>query len=187
MEKLADMKGVGALGELALSLGAHKAQTVAVSDILLDPRFRDMCAQNLCGRYGRCWTCPPDIGDIGTLMSEFRTYSRALVYQTVGELEDSFDFESMASAARAHNALALSLRREIEALGITDALHLAAGGCQLCEVCAKVQGAPCNHPEQALTSLEAYGVDVMSLAALAGMKYINGQNTVTYFGAVLMK
>jgi hypothetical protein len=36
-----------------------------------------------------------------------------------------------------------------------------------------------------MPSLEAYGVNVSKLAASAGMKYINGQNTVTYFGAVL--
>jgi hypothetical protein len=36
-----------------------------------------------------------------------------------------------------------------------------------------------------MPSLEAYGVNVSALASAAGMKYINGQNTVTYFGAVL--
>ena len=36
-----------------------------------------------------------------------------------------------------------------------------------------------------MRSLEAYGIHVSKLAETAGMKYINGQNTVTYFGAVL--
>jgi hypothetical protein len=36
-----------------------------------------------------------------------------------------------------------------------------------------------------MPSLEAYGVNVSGLASVAGMKYINGQDTVTYFGAVL--
>jgi hypothetical protein len=38
-----------------------------------------------------------------------------------------------------------------------------------------------------MASLEAYGFNVSRLAAAADMKYINGQNTVTYFGAVLFK
>ena len=39
--------------------------------------------------------------------------------------------------------------------------------------------------EQAMPSLEAYGVNVSQLAKTAEMKYVNGQDTVTYFGAVL--
>ena len=38
----------------------------------------------------------------------------------------------------------------------------------------------------AMSSLEAYGINVSVLAPQAGMKYINGINTVTYFGAVLL-
>jgi hypothetical protein len=35
--------------------------------------------------------------------------------------------------------------------------------------------------------LEAAGVDVTQLAKLAGMAYINGKNTVTYFGLLLYR
>ncbi|MFR9235458.1 MAG: DUF2284 domain-containing protein [Eisenbergiella massiliensis] len=34
------------------------------------------------------------------------------------------------------------------------------------------------------SSLEAYGINVSTLAAQCGMRYINGKDTVTYFGAV---
>nr|WP_305142352.1 DUF2284 domain-containing protein [uncultured Acetatifactor sp.] len=44
---------------------------------------------------------------------------------------------------------------------------------------------PCRFPDMAISSLEAHGINVSRLAAECGMKYINGQNTVTYFGAVL--
>ncbi|MBM3708346.1 MAG: DUF2284 domain-containing protein, partial [Actinobacteria bacterium] len=36
-----------------------------------------------------------------------------------------------------------------------------------------------------ISSLEAYCMNVSTLAGLCNMKYINGQNTVTYFGAFL--
>ncbi len=39
--------------------------------------------------------------------------------------------------------------------------------------------------ESAVASLATYGVNVSKLAPAAGMKYINGKDTVTYFGAVL--
>ncbi|RAQ30001.1 hypothetical protein DPQ25_00325 [Hydrogeniiclostridium mannosilyticum] len=38
---------------------------------------------------------------------------------------------------------------------------------------------------KAFPSLEAYGVFVSKLAQACGMRYINGANTVTYFGVVL--
>jgi predicted metal-binding protein len=70
-------------------------------------------------------------------------------------------------------------------MGIKNVLHLSAGGCGVCKVCAKRTNEPCRFPEKAITSLEAYGINVSRLAAASDMKYINGQNTVTYFGAVL--
>ena len=58
------------LSALALSLGAFRASVIPVEHIETDASFRDMCAANLCGNYGRNWMCPPDAGDIHDLMSE---------------------------------------------------------------------------------------------------------------------
>ena len=107
----------------------------------------------------------------------------------MGQLEDSFDIEGMLEAGKLHNDLAQAISRwarEAGAFG-EDWLHLGAGGCRLCPVCAKRTGEPCRHPHDAMASLETYGVAVSELAASCGMKYINGQNTVTYFGAVLFQ
>ncbi len=167
-----------------LSLGASKASIVEVDKIELDAAFRDMCASNACGVYGKCWMCPPDIGEIGDLMADIKTYSYALVYQTIGELEDSYDFEGMTEVGEKHNKLAFALRNAVSDKKFAKALHLGAGGCRVCPVCAKRTDEPCRFPELAMSSLEAYGINVSRLAALAGMKYINGTNTVTYFGSV---
>ncbi|MBM3714098.1 MAG: DUF2284 domain-containing protein, partial [Actinobacteria bacterium] len=64
-------------------------------------------------------------------------------------------------------------------------LQLTAGECSVCQVCAQVENKPCRFPEKAISSLEAYCMNVSTLAGLCNMKYINGQNTVTYFGAFL--
>ena len=129
---------------IAMAAGAFRAGIVPTAAVKTDAAFRKMCEQNLCGNYGRSWMCPPDAGPIEELMAEVRAYSHILVYQTVGELEDSYDFEGMMEA-----------------------------------------GEPCRHPDLAMSSLETYGINVSELAKAAGMKYINGQNTVTYFGAAL--
>lgn len=173
------------LCEDALELGAFRASVIPADRIETDASFRDMCKANVCGNYGRCWTCPPYAGEIHELMARIPTYGYALVYQTVGELEDSYDFEGMMEAGERHNQLMRALRKKLEEEKFARALHLGAGGCRLCPVCAKKTDEPCRHPDEAVASLETYGINVSVLAKTAGMKYINGQNTVTYFGAVL--
>ena len=168
-----------------LRLGADRAAVIAADQIETDRAFRDMCAANACGVYGKCWMCPPDIGEIEELMARVRHYDHALVYQRIGQLEDSFDVEGMAEAKNAHRAISFSLRPLFREIGITHVLHLGSGGCGVCKPCAKVKGEPCTHPDLAMSSLEAYGINVAHMAQTAGMKYINGTNTVTYFGVVL--
>ena len=173
------------LAEISLSLGALRATVIPVADVETDVSFRAMCKSNACGNYGRNWMCPPDAGDIHELIERLRTYTYVLVYQTVTELEDSYDYEGMMDAGVAHNELMIRLREQLKAEGLSRVLHLGAGGCRMCPVCAKRTGEPCRKPDLAVASLETYGINVSKLATAAGMKYINGQNTVTYFGAVL--
>ena len=165
----------------ALDNGAYKAGIIKVRDVKTDVVFRDMCKANYCGRYGRCYTCPPDIGEIEELISKLGQYEYMLVFQTVSDLEDSYDVEGMEEAAKRHSGLLFSI---MDKFG-SENLYLGAGGCTLCPKCGKVTGEPCRFPDKALTYLEAYGINVSSLAVAAGMKYINGSDTVTYFGAML--
>lgn len=167
------------------SMGATKAAIVPVVEIVLDRSFRGVCEQNSCGMYGKCWQCPPDAGDIDILMDRVRSYLFALVYQLVGDVEDSYDFEGMQRVKQMHVQLALRIRKEFEKKQIRSALHLGSGGCGVCHECAKRHKQACRFPELAMSSLEAYGIYVSHLAQIAGMNYINGENTVTYFGAVL--
>ena len=169
----------------AISLGSFKANIIKTENIVTDSVFRDICASNACGMYGRCYMCPPDVGDMEELMRDVSNYDYALVYQTVTELEDSFDFEGMIEAKKKSYPLAQSLRKVFADMNISKVLHLGVGGCGVCETCAKKTNEPCRFPEKAMPSLEAYGVNVSELAKSSDMKYINGQNTVTYFGAVL--
>ncbi len=175
------------LKEQILALGANAAAVISVDSISFDTAFRSMCASNACGNYGKSYMCPPDIGEIDDLIREAKTYSHALVYQTIGLLEDSYDFEGMMEAGDFHNTLARNIRELFEKNYCQKALHLGAGGCRLCPVCGKKTGEPCRFPDRAMSSLEAYGINVSKLAFQCGMRYINGENTVTYFGAVLFK
>jgi len=173
------------LQELAIHSGAKKAAFIDAKRIVLSSEFRDICKQNGCGNYHRCYMCPPDIGDIEVLMQKVRSFSRAMLYQTIGTLEDSFDIEGMTAAAMEHAQVSQRIQRGMPALWTGTFLHLTCGGCRLCEVCAQRTGEPCRHPGLPLPSLESYGVDVYQTTKDTELKYINGQNTVTFFGMVL--
>lgn len=172
--------------ETLCEMGADKASVVEVKDITFDASLIELCAMNSCGNYGKCWTCPPLVGETEKLIEKAKTYSHAAVFQKVYYLEDSFDIEGMDRGKAEFDLMAQKIadmaRKEIE-----GCLFLGAGGCRICPECAAVAGQPCRFPDKAFSSLEAYGIQVSALAAAAGMKYINGQNTVTYFGAIFYK
>lgn len=157
---------------------------VDTAQIRFDTMFRELCQKNTCGFYGACWTCPPDAGSIEELMEQAKRHTHTLVFQTVHPLEDSFDIEGMHEASVKHNRLVQAVNSAARAEH-PGCLVLGAGTCGVCARCTKPDGDPCRFPEKAVVSLEACGIDVAQLAKAAGLKYINGVNTVTYFGAVL--
>lgn len=167
-----------------LDAGAHRIGVAAVEDIDFQPEFRKLCESNACGMFGRSWMCPPLVGEVEELIQSLKAYHWAVVYQTVDELEDSYDFEGMMAAGEKMNRLTTRVRRELAE--VSPVLFLGAGGCRICQRCAKLDGQPCRRPEEAVSSLEAYGINVSALAAQAGMQYINGPDTVTYLGAVFL-
>lgn len=171
----------------ALEAGAAKAVVIPQKQIVLSGEFYNICKTNTCGKFGRCWMCPPDIGPIDSLMERVRSYRFALLYQTIGELEDSFDIEGMSEAARRHAQVSQAVQKAIAPLLTQACFHLSCGGCNLCEHCTKIENKPCRFPEKALIPMEGAGVDVYNTTKDTPLKYINGQNTVTYFGMVLFE
>lgn len=169
----------------ALAAGAEKAELIRGEQIVYSESFREICRKNQCGCYDRCWVCPPAIGEIGQLITRAKGYPRGLLYQTVGTLEDSFDVEGMFRAGANHAQVSFRLQKALPGLLKQPFLHLGCGGCHLCEQCAKRTGAPCRHPDSALPAMEGFGIDVYNTARTTQLHYINGANTVTYFGLVL--
>ena len=171
--------------DACLKNGAFKAYIVDVKNIPFDESLRSYCEANQCDCYGKNYGCPPFVGETKHVIAEAKSYNRALVYQTVGSLTDSYDFEGMKNAMLKHSEIANKIGEEI-ALDIGKHLDLRAGPCVACDECAALTNEPCRYPDKKRVSLEAYCINVTDLAKLCNMKYINGTNTVTYFGAFLM-
>lgn len=171
--------------QTALTAGAAKAAVIPGEKIVTSEEFRRACESNVCGNYGRCWMCPPDVGDIRQLIEQVKSYPQALIYQSIYELEDSFDIEGMEKSSRLHAGLSRNIEQELSPILPPGYLHLICGGCRFCQVCAKAEGLPCRAPEQARASLESYGIDVYHTVEGTELKYINGPDTVTYFSMIL--
>lgn len=167
------------------SSGVTNAVAIDGKDVVYDRMFREMCERNSCGRYGKYYVCPPDAGDIDTLIAKAGQFTQAVLYQTISGLEDSYDIEGMMEASKLNHACAQKIQSALLDAGFTGFLHLSSGGCDLCERCGKADNIPCRHPEKALSNMESYGIYVAKTAENAGLKYINGANTITYFGIVL--
>lgn len=155
--------------------------TVPVSALIFEKEVREACEKNYCGSYGRCWTCPPNVGELETIKEKLSAYSSAFIFTTKHALEDSFDYEGMKTAHIRHDEIT---RKITDVCAENNALILGAGRCSICAECT-CPDAPCRFPDRAIISLEACGINVMALSKTAGINYINGANTVTYFTAVL--
>ncbi len=166
-------------------LGFSNVEKILVSDIPFEPSLIELCRLNSCGNYGKNYSCPPLVGDTEKLIDEAKAYKYIYVFQKIYPLEDSFDVEGMADA-RIDFRMKTNSVNDILKDEFSEYKILAAGGCSECEICGAVTGDECRFPDKAFPSLEAYAVNVSKLAEASGMKYINGQNTVTYFGAVLI-
>jgi len=103
---------------------------------------------------------------------------------SITHLEDSFDWEGMTEGGKGLCKLLIDIKGYADSYGMNDYRIFGGGGCYGCEDCS-YPDVPCHHPDLRFTPIEACGINVMKLAKDAGFKYINGQNTVTFFGMIL--
>lgn len=163
--------------EEALKLGFYAADTMDAA--LLEPKqeVRNMCAADRCHAYGKNWTCPPECGTLDESVEKLKKYNRVLVVQSMGTLEDEFDFEGMMDLEKAHIARFHAMA-DIVRQAHPDTLCLGTGGCRICGKCAYPK--PCRFPEKACSSMEAFGLVVSEVCKACGMTYYYGKNTLAY-------
>ena len=175
---------LGALTDRLRQLPVNQADAIDVRILTYEREVRAMCEMNSCGRYGRSWNCPPQVGSLEELKAKCGVYQNGILLNTVNALEDSFDFEGMMAAGAAlHNILVEAEGIVAREFGLRDYLLLGAGACGTCKACA--YPAPCRHPETLFIPIEACGVNVVRLSKNAGFRYNNGPDTVTFFGLLL--
>ena len=144
---------------------------------------RKICETNQCGFYDKYWSCPPGCGTAAELKKKISRYSDGIIVQTVGALQDSFDWEGMQAAKAVHNESFRKMRESLSAEGYSF-LPINTGGCSLCKECT-YPSSSCRHPDKMSVSMSAYGFDVSRICKSCGIPYNNGPNTVGYIGCFL--
>ena len=172
--------------EMARDSSIAHAAVVETSAILFHEDFRKACEKNVCGKYDTNWMGPPAIGPITELKEKVLRFRKGLLLQTVHPVSGSFDWSGMLAAAKAHQAAFRDFLEKIKDRYPDDTvLPLDAGCCSYCEKCAYQDAEPCRSPEQAVSSVEAYGMNVSALMKSAGMQYNHGKEAVGFVGLIL--
>lgn len=165
-------------------IGIYQFGLIEAKEIVFSNEVRRLCEQNVCGGYGTTWTCPPAVGTIEECKEKCLKYTKALVFSAKFSLEDSFDYEGMVHGQSEFKKVSDRLASLMEEKQLSDFLLLSNEGCMRCKECTYPHK-PCRFPEKLFPSVESYGIMVNALAKSAKINYVNGQNTVTYFGLLL--
>ena len=70
--------------QIAFDEGFSDAAVIETAQIPVDAMFRPFCEENLCGKYGVNYSCPPDCGSPEEMHKRILSRRRALVLQTYG-------------------------------------------------------------------------------------------------------
>ena len=163
--------------------GFQDAGVMKTSTLCFHEEVRAACEGNRCRGYGRSWTCPPAVGSLTECRARVLGYEKLQLFSKAYMLPDSMDFSAMGSAMRDFKECAWALGRQLRQR-LSKLLILSNEGCSRCKTCTWPEEA-CRFPEELQPSIEGFGFIVSELAKQAGIPYMNGKNTVTFFGAVL--
>ena len=168
--------------KVARKLGFEYVQSIYVSTLEFRSDIRSMCALNLCGKYGTCWTCPPICGDPDTCRRRLKEYSRGFLVETLIDCRNESIAELRELVERLHRdrfkVLCQWLYPEHP-----EALCLISGGCPACETCAWPES--CPHPEKAASCLTGYGLLPSQILRENGIRREN-ENILGITGFVLL-
>ena len=170
--------------KLALEFGFESAAPLDCSTIVMHSEVRDACAKNTCGRYGKSWSCPPGCGSLEECAERVRAFSRGIIVQTIGQLEDEFDGEGMMEAAAAQGRRFRALSPKLREL-FPGMLAIGTGSCSMCKECT-YPDEPCRDPAGATSPMEALGMLVSEVCQANGVDYYNGKGTITYTACFLL-
>lgn len=165
---------------LAAEEGFANCALVRTEEIPFEPGFLVCCEENLCGKYGVNWACPPTCGTPAQMAAKVRAHTHGLLLQTMWQIDDPEDKVQIKQAKATHNRMERRLKARLEALGLGSGFLIGASGCDFCAECSLPEA--CRFPEQQTSCMSAYCIFVRQLAEGCGMEYELAPGLVAFFG-----
>lgn len=161
----------------ALELGASRVKIVKADEIPVDERVTLKCQVPLCFGYGVCANCPPNTLKPAELINYLKKYKWAVFFtQDVPSEIIVRDKATIKERVAAYQNV-YKIVTDIESMAFYDGHYLAfgfaAGSCRhtfcaLQEDCSAMKDRKCRFSLRARPSMEAVGIDVYRMVALAG-------------------
>ena len=170
------------LKAFAKECGFTVAEDMDPKTLKFMPEVRDMCA-NGCRNYNRSWACPPANGSLEEWTKKASRFTKGILLQTVGDIEDTLDFEAIMEIAHTNAENFIRFTDQILDDGL-DCLPLAVGGCTRCKTCT-YPDAPCRFPDRNFSSMEATGLMVNQVCSDNGVPYNYGKGKMAYTSCLL--
>jgi len=173
------------LSSIAFDSGFTHCVPLDVSKLEFLHEVRDMCNAEQCDRYGKSWSCPPACPSLEEMRERVGSYSSGLLVQTVGDIEDNYDWEGIMAVGARHKANFGHMWDAIESEH-PSVFAMGAGACKLCESCT-YPDAPCRFPNRMSASMEACGLLVNKVCTDNNIKYNYGPNKIAFTSCFLLK
>ncbi len=170
--------------ELAKEHGFECIGTTTADKLRVREEVRDMCSADKCKSYDQNWACPPACGTIEHFRDEIAKRKDVVVFQTVGELEDEFDIDTMIDTSELHKERIPEFVKDVRE-HIPDCLVLAAGACTICDKCSYPDN-PCRFPSRMFVSMEASGLVVSDVCTAADIPYNHGSDHIAYVSCIVI-
>jgi predicted metal-binding protein len=171
----------------ALSLGLKTIVSFSPSRLVPEEKIRRLCLENKCGNYNKHHMCPPRTGTLHEIESRLGAYRNGRLLQYECFLDVPRDTEGLRRSKLAFHRAVLQLEDMLRGDGFLNVLGLIGGDCALCDSCraAARTPLPCAHPDRARASLEALGIDVLSLLESLGLDRGFHSDRVVWTGCLL--
>jgi len=173
------------LAEVAKESGFTHYASLDISTLDFMQEIRDMCNPEQCRNYNTSWSCPPACAPLEELRERANKYTEGILVQTVGELEDSMDWDGIMETGARHKENFGRMRAELSKK-YQNLLAMGAGKCKVCEDCTYPDD-PCRYPDKMEVSMEASGLFVSRVCTDNDLPYNHGPETMAFTSCFLIK
>ena len=152
-----------AFEELANDLGIETCLGFNAELLVPEERIRARCFENVCGNYGKNYTCPPYVGSLEEIKLKLRNFQRGLLLQYSKAIDVKGNKEGVIQTKIDFHNKILQMEEVLKERGINQVWGMIGGNCGLCDICEARINEPCPYPDKARMSLEAIAIDFLAL------------------------